>query len=84
MLHKFESLEGQLRGHIADLLKQLGYAGDEVESAKAVISKRDESIARMEMQRKEAKAMIKVLRSDLASSQKKNEVEVERSSMIRL
>lgn len=56
----------------------MGDAEDDVESVKAVISKKDKCIARMEMQRNEAEAVIEVLRSDLASAQKKHEVETKK------
>lgn len=56
----------------------MGEAEDEVESAKAVIGKRDESIARLEAEKREVEAVIEVLRSDLAVVVTKNEVEVEK------
>lgn len=77
MLCKFESLEGPLRDHIADPVKQFSDAEDEVEFAKVVISKRDESIAQLEILKKEVEVVIEVLMSDLPSAQKKGEVEIE-------
>lgn len=67
MLCKFELLEGPLRDHIANLVRQLAEAEEEVESANTVITKRDESLARLGASKGEADAVIEDLRSDLAS-----------------
>lgn len=78
MLCKFESLEGSLRDHIADLVRQLAEAEKEVESANILLKKRDEALTRSETLKKEADEVIEVLRSDMASAQKKKDVEVEK------
>lgn len=52
MFCKFESLEGPLQEHIANLVKQLAEADEEVESANTVTNKRDESLARLEALKK--------------------------------
>lgn len=78
MLCKFESLEGPLRDHIADLVRQLAEAEEGVESANMVIKKRDDSLARMQALKGEVDETIEALRSDLVSATKKNEVEVEK------
>lgn len=78
MLCKFESLKGPLRDHISDLVRQLAEAEEEVESAKMVIKKRDDALARLQVLKGETDETIDLLRTDLVSAQKKNEAEVEK------